>query len=85
MSWQRSHETKRRLENLYKETKRHYPKGAWYDEDKDRYIKFWISKGRTGRVKYVKRKCNRAVRRYKGDLSTKGFYRKVSEYWWDIL
>jgi hypothetical protein len=84
MSWQRSAETKRRLKHLYEETKHTYGKGVWYDERKGRYIQYWASNGRTGRVKWVKRKCNRAVRRYKGDLPTKGSYRKVSEYWWEI-
>ena len=85
MSWHRSRDTKRKLKHLYDETKNHYAKGAWYDEQKGRYIQYWLSNGRSGRVKFVKRKCNRAVRRYKGDLLSKGAYRKVAEYWWDIL
>lgn len=87
MSWQRSTETKRRLKNLYDKTKYKYARGVWYDEEKDRLIRFQISnKGRASRTAYVKRKCNRAIRRHKMEIGGgKGHYRKMSEYWWDIL
>ena len=86
MSWRRSTETKRRYKNLHNETKNHYARGVYYDPDKDRLIRFQMSKkGRGNHVAYVKRKCNRAIRRYKGDLSSPGSYRKISEYWWEIF
>ena len=80
MGYKRSQETKKRYKRLYDETIRHYGAGVWYDEKKGRYIRYWQPR----RAKFVKRKCNRAVRRYKETLNTKGAYRKVSEYWWDI-
>ena len=86
MGWKRSTETKRRYQKLYEETKHHYASGVWYDDSKGRFIRFQMSrKGRGNHVAYVKRKCNRAVRRYKGDLTSKGLHRKVSEYWWEIF
>lgn len=84
MGWKRATETKRRNKNLYEKTKYTYGAGCWYDADKERFIRYWTSTGRTGRVKFIKRKCNRAVRRYKGSLGNKGTYRKISEYWWEI-
>ena len=80
MSWQRSRETKRRYKKLHDNTIHCYGSGVWYNEKKGRYIRCYQPR----RAKFVKRKCNRAVRRYKGALPTKGFYRKVSEYWWEI-
>jgi hypothetical protein len=80
MSWQRSRETKRRYKKLHDDTIHCYGSGVWYDKEKGRYIRCYQPR----RAKFVKRKCNRAVRRYKGSLSTKGSYRKISEYWWDI-
>lgn len=80
MGYKRSQETKKRNERLYAETMRHYGNGVYFSEKKGRYIRYWQPR----RAKYIKRKCNRAVRRYKGALNTKGAYRKVSEYWWEI-
>lgn len=80
MSWKRSSETKKRYKRLHNETMRHYGAGVWYDEERGRYIRYWQPR----RAKFVKRKCNRAVRRYKGSLPTKGSYRKVSEFWWEM-
>ena len=80
MSWQRSQGTKKRYKRLHNETFRHYGSGVWYDEERNRYIRYWQPRC----AKFVKRKCNRAVRRYNGALTSKGLYRKISEYWWDI-
>lgn len=80
MSWQRSRETKRRYKKLHDDTIHCYGSGVWYDEEKGRYIRCYQPR----RAKFVKRKCNRAVRRYKGPLPDKGSYRKVSEFWWEI-
>ena len=80
MSWQRSKETKRRYKKLHDDTIHCYGSGVWYDEERGRYIRCWQPRI----AKFVKRKCNRAVRRYKGSLTGKGSYRKISEYWWEI-
>jgi len=80
MGYKRSQEQRRRDERTYSETKTWYGKGVWYDKEKGIYRRYSLPE----RTRFVKRKCNRAVRRYKGDLTTKGAYRKVSEYWWEI-
>ena len=44
MSWRRSTETKRRYKRLNEETKNHYARGVYYDADKDRFVRFQMSK-----------------------------------------
>ena len=80
MGYKRSKEQRKRDEHTYSETKTWYGKGVWYDKEKGIFRRYSLPE----RTRFVKRKCNRAVRRYKGDLTTKGAYRKVSEYWWEI-
>ena len=87
MSWQRSRETKRRYKNLYKQTKNHYGRGVWYDEERDRFIRFQMSKkGRGNRIAYVKNKCNRKLRRSNTAFGrAKGAYKKHAEFWWEVF
>lgn len=54
MSYRRSQERNRRLKKLYNETKNLYGAGAWYDEEKGRYIKY--SCGGRKYKKYLKKK-----------------------------
>ena len=35
--------------------------------------------------KFLKRKSNRAVRRYKGEIPNGNSYRKIEEYWWALF
>ena len=81
MGYKRSKEQRRRDARTYSKTKTSYGKGIYYDKEKGIYRRYQLPE----RTRFVKRKCNRAVRRYKGALSTKGAYRRVSEYWWEIL
>ena len=80
MSWKRSIETKKRYKKLHKKTVHSYGAGVWYDEERGRYIRYWQPR----RAKFLKRKCNREVRRYKGSLPAKGTYRRVSEFWYEM-
>lgn len=34
---------------------------------------------------YAKRKCNRAVRRYEGEIPKGGSYKKISDFWWEVI
>ena len=34
--------------------------------------------------RYIKRASNKNVRRYQGELSKGGMYRKVYDYWWEL-
>ena len=54
--------------------------GAYYDEFKHRYVRYWIG----SRSKYWKRKCNRKVRRMKNIEGKGNSYRKMTEYRWEI-
>ena len=79
MSYRRKQVERRKLKNLAK-NRTGWRGGAYYDEEKKRYIRYWIG----SRSKYWKRKCNRKVRRMK-NLDGKGnSYRKMTEYRWEI-
>ena len=80
MSWKRSTETKRRYKKLHEKTVHSYGAGVWYDEKRGRYIRYWQPR----RAKFLKRKCNREVRQYKGSLPAKGTYRRVSEFLYEM-
>ena len=36
------------------------------------------------RSKWIKKQCNRSVRRYKGKIPNGGFYKKIDEFWWEM-
>ena len=57
--------------------------GAYYDEDKHRYIRYWAS-GRTHRTKYWKNQCNRKIRRQKTFEGKGNSYRRQAEFRWQI-
>ena len=66
MSYHRSKEEKRRLKKKYKEIGMYYfPGGVWYDEEKNRYIRYWRSGHRSKYCKYCQNQSNRKVRRTK--------------------
>ena len=44
------------------------------------YRRYW----RTRRFKYWRDISNRKVRRYKGDIHSGGFYKKIFDYWWAV-
>ena len=54
---------------------------AYYYEKENRYIKT----NRGSHSKYIKKSCNRKVRRYKGEISNGNCYRKIEEYWWELF
>lgn len=84
MSYRRSKERNRRLKKLYEETKHSYGSGAWYDEEKGRYIRYYPSSS-TGYTKYLRRISNRKIRRMK-EMSLKGCqYKKAFDYWWTLF
>lgn len=83
MSYQTKQEEKIKLKKLYEKTKNSCRAGAYYDEDKDRLIKF-SPRRKSKYTKYLRKVANRKVRRYSEDLSY-GSYRKVYDYWWEIF
>ena len=62
MSYQRSLEEKRRLKNLYEETKTCYGGGCYFDTSTGRYVRYSLSRN-TRRPSYLKRRFNKKVRR----------------------
>lgn len=79
-----SQERNRRLKKLFDETKNSSRGGggAFYDEDKGRYIKY-SPRRKPGHAKFLRRVANRKVRRNKDHLRN-GQYRKVYDYWWEL-
>ncbi len=47
------------------------------------YRRYWRG-SHNNRFRYWRRVSNRKVRRYKGDVHSGGFYRKISAYWWTV-
>ena len=84
MSYKRARERNRRLRKVYDATKNGYGAGVWYDETKERYIRY------TCHDKYLKTKCRRATRRrlknrHFDENLARGDYKKVFDYWWTLL
>ena len=82
MSHKRKCEEKRRLKKLYEKTKHTYGTGVWFNKDKNRYIKYSCHN------KWLKTHCRRMVRRRMKNIgmSPKGNgYRKLFDYWWELL
>lgn len=81
MSHRRKKEDNRRLRKLYDKTKNAYGAGAWYDEKKDRFIKYschnkWT---RTHCRRITRRKLNKCFDQYQYND-----YRKIYDYWWEV-
>ena len=82
MSYKRKKEDKHRLRKLYNETHTHYGAGAWYNEKKDRYIKYSCHN------KWARTRCRRITRRRLKNVDyscPNGYFKKVSDYWWEVL
>ena len=84
MSYKRARERNRRLKKLYDKTKNSYGAGAWYDEEKERYIRYFCHD------KDLKKTCRRTTRRrlkqqHLGANLNRGAYKKVFDYWWELF
>ena len=88
MSWKRSQQRKNRLVRLYNKTKYNYGSGVWYNEDSDRYYRYYVSGhgGNCSRTKFLKQMSRRKVRRNRVYQSSgKGHYRKLYDLWWELF
>ena len=86
MSYQESVERNRRLKKLLNETKHSFAKGAWYDEDKGRIIKYSPSRN-SKYPKYLKQRSAKHFRKnYNNDdyLMQGNTYQKTFDYWWEL-
>lgn len=82
MGYQRSKEQKRRLKKLRHATQGSCIAGAYYDKDKNRYIRYYPRNG-SSYPRYLRKLANRKVRR-SGGIPMYGAYRKVYDYWWEL-
>ena len=82
MSYHRSRETRRRLRKLSRNSPGYSPSGAWYNEEKGRYIRFY-ARGSHGSTKWLRTVANHKVRRAK-NVPQGGGYRRVYDYWWEL-
>lgn len=80
MSHQRAVERNRRLQKLSRKTKHCYRGGAFYDDDKQRYVRVYLSK--SGYARWIRKRAQRKVRR--SDVHSHNHYRKVYDYWWEL-
>lgn len=89
MSYQRKQEDKRRLNKLYASTRQSCGAGAYYDQRKDRIIRY--SYADKGRGRYLKRLSSRAVRRQDTNEDSppapgaRAAYRRTFDYWWNLF
>lgn len=82
MGYHRAEERNRRLKKLCDETKNSCGSGAYYDENKNRYIKC-CARNTPGYAKYLRKISNRRVR--KSDIPLKGCsYKRLYDYWWEL-
>lgn len=79
MSYFRSKEDKRRLAKLYYETKSQYGSGAYYDDDKRRYIRYYPAQ--VGFTKFLKRYSNKRARK-SSEIPQYSGHKKNTDYWW---
>ena len=77
---------KMKLKKLYHETISMYGAGAYYDEKKDRLIRYSCNSSSLRRSlnRIVRRKLNQGKYREIPYLSD-GQYRKIVDYWWTLL
>ena len=83
MAYNQSRERKRRLLKLYNETKYKYGSGVFYDEDKNRYIRYSPSK-KSSVPRWLRKQSNRKYRRHR-DILNHNLYKKVYDYWWELF
>lgn len=83
MSHRRSKEERRRLKKLAKKTYPCYAGGAYFDENKGRYVRLYIS-GRSGFPKYLRKMTNKRLRRSKETFKYSE-YKKILDYWWTLF
>ena len=82
MSYRRSQQENQRIKKLYAQTKHKYGRGVYYDKDKERYVRYYISK--RGRGKWLRRQSNKKARK-STRLPNFCAYRRLFDYWWELF
>lgn len=83
MGYRRSVERNHRLKRIYDSTKHKYTGGVYFDEEKNRYIRY-CPRNTTGYTKFIRRKSNKRFRKQNEPLNHNQ-YRKVYDYWWTLI
>lgn len=83
MGYRRSRNERKKLKKLYRKTKNSCRGGAWYNDDKERYIRYSAS-NTPGYSKYLRKLSNRKLR-HSNDVLNYGLYRKIFDYWWVLF
>lgn len=84
MSYRRSCQEKLKLKRLYNETKNGYRSGAFYNERKQRIVRFNAT-NTPGYRKYLRRLSNKRLRHYKNLPLNHSSYKKLFDYWWILF
>ena len=87
INWRNKHSRhlkgQNKLKNLYLQTKNSYGSGVWFDEDKNRLIKYSCNS------KSLRQMCNRHFRRIMNRnfnfIPNGNKYRRYTDYWWILL
>lgn len=82
MSYRRSKERDRRLKKLYWQTRTNGDRGAYYDIQKGRYIRFSCSDS-PSLAKSLRRQSSKKARTTR-DYANHAGYRRVFDYWWNF-
>lgn len=85
MAWKQAKERRKRLRKLHRETEHSYGCGAWYDEKNDRYYRYYVSDH--GGARLLKRRATKKLRamKHKDVQHNYGEYRKLYDFWWNLL
>lgn len=75
-----------KLKKTYLATKNSYGAGVWFSEKKNRLIKYSCNSKslRQALNRITRRKMNRSIGEDEGSIPV-GHYRKMTDYWWDLL
>ncbi len=89
MAWKQSRERRRRLKRLAEHS--NGLMGAYYDEEKGKYVRIFLS-DRAKPLRVIgNRKLRRISRRYclredeRAFIPDRGGYRRFYDYWWELF
>ena len=83
MAYKQARNRRKKLVKTYEETKTKCCAGVWYDEERNRYIKFTAS-NTPGYTKQLRRISNKKVRKA-ADVGNHGAYRREYDYKWTLF
>ena len=83
MAYKQAKNRRKKLEKTWEETKNCCGSGVWFDEEKNRFIKYTAS-NTPGYAKLLRRMSNKKVRKTE-DVGNHGVYRKSYDYKWELF